>query len=222
MHPDHAVGDTPATLVGRPLPTNFVVADALAPFAPPGLGDNGLCKSKYLDRPDANHNDQNVKDTDEWDNHKKDPIFAMLSDHSKLIPLNDLDAIYRPHQRRQESSQEPDQQEDSRQRDGNHARSTNGTDFVDSSEIELDDGSYKGHSRDGHPLRSRKRSVLQSWREESNTYDKEDLPAAHKKNRDSMHVRSSMRPYPPPTPKERSEDNGHESLSRSTSPKGHA
>ena len=204
--------------MGRPLPNNFVVADALAPFAPPALGDNGLCKSKYLDRPDANHSDQNVRDTDDWINHKKDPIFAILSDESELIPLGEFDAIHRPHQSKQEIAPEPNKQLDLGHRDGFHTRSAHGGDVVDSSETDLDDRSFKEDLGDAHKT-SRKRSLSQSRRGDSNTYVKEEALAADKTNHNPMHARLPKRPYPPPTPQERSDDNGHESRSRSTSPK---
>ena len=85
-----------ARLVGQPLPTNFIVADALAPFAPPALEDGGRCKSKYLSRITLEALLQNINTSTDWEKYKLDPIFASIANDGAVVMLEDLIAFIRP------------------------------------------------------------------------------------------------------------------------------
>ena len=85
-----------ARLVGQPLPTNFIVADALAPFAPPALEDDGHCKSKYLSRMTLESLLQNIDTTTDWEKYKVDPIFASIPHDGGVVSVEDLIAFIRP------------------------------------------------------------------------------------------------------------------------------
>ena len=204
-------------LVGRPLPTNFVVADALAPFAPPALGDNGLCKSKY--RNDADVETQNVKETSEWNNHKKDPIFASISDDGKVVSLRALDAIYRPHLIEQVKTPILDISQASVYNKGHHARHVGERDVMNS----LEDALHKRHTK--YPLNEAHRHSLgkrpRSPSHEDDSYRRELDSRSSWRGvvRDSRRVKAPHRPYPPPTPQEHYEENSQDRRSRSASPR---
>ena len=205
-------------LVGRPLPTNFVVADALAPFAPPALGDKGLCKSKYVERAKPDTELQNVKETSDWNSHKKDPIFASLSDDSRLVPLKEIDAIYRPHQIKQELAdsdhmREPDPREDRRARSDDHE------DVMNSLENALGGREIESPLNGDRGLRSRKRTHSQSREADLFRRESENLSSWRHTTGNSMRGKVPARPYPPPTPQESYDENGHHWHSRSASPR---
>ena len=109
------LGATPAVPVANPLPSNFVVADALAPYQPPGPESDGLVMSKYLSL--LTSIDRNFRDTDAWEeSFTKDPAFTELADAPvKLGPLkwNDTrrssEHEHRPAFDRTKSSQSGDQ-----------------------------------------------------------------------------------------------------------------
>ena len=211
-----------AALVGRPLPTNFVVADALAPFAPPALGDKGLCKSKYMERAETDTELQNVKETSEWNSHKKDPIFASLSDDGRLVPLKEIDAIYRPHQIEQELAdfdriREPDHRED--HREDHHARYDDHEDVMNSLENALGGREIKSPLNGDRGLRPRKRTHSQSRGDDLYRRESENLSSWRDTTGNSMRGKVPTRPYPPPTPQESYDENGHHLHSRSTSPR---
>jgi len=211
------VGGSTATLVGRPLPTNFVVADALAPFAPPALGDNGLCRSKYLERPDSNHEVQNVKETSDWNTHKKDPMFASLADDGKLVSFRELDAIYRPHQLEREPSPVLYSRCESGYEEPHRANNGHNKDVMDSLEHALRGRKHQSPPDRGYKLRSTKRT--RSLSREDDLYGQEPEDARRGSKGDSIRAKPPPRPYPPPTPKEQNDDSGHEFRSRSASPR---
>ena len=203
------------TLVGRPLPANFIVADALAPFAAPAIGDNGLCRSKYPDRPDYNAGDKNIKDTEEWENHKKDPIFEDLPIGGNVILLSVLDLIYRPTR-----VEEPIEESDEIDADNN--RSPYQAD--DSEEQDVMDSPRNGELRSS----SIEAELGQTERERSLPYSPQELileaatenaPVSLGLTGPSKPVTLPPRPCPPPTPLDRFGDNKHSSRSRSASPR---
>ena len=71
------LGATAATPVAFPLPSNFIVADALSPFEPPNPENGGVIKSKYTVPPEALA--ANIRDSSIWDEaFAKDPAFTEL------------------------------------------------------------------------------------------------------------------------------------------------
>ena len=71
------LGATAATPVAFPLPSNFVVADALSPFEPPNPENGGLIKSKYTVPQEALA--ANIRDSSIWDEAMaKDPALTEL------------------------------------------------------------------------------------------------------------------------------------------------
>ncbi|KAL8784838.1 MAG: hypothetical protein Q9213_003742 [Squamulea squamosa] len=84
-----------ANLVDRPLPANFIVADALEPFEPPPPKNNGRCQSKYTVIDKLSTFTTCIKETKYWDDMKSDPIFSQRSDTSTLIPMERILAMYR-------------------------------------------------------------------------------------------------------------------------------
>ena len=213
------VGCTTATLVGRPLPTNFVVADALAPFAPPALGDNGLCKSKYLDRADDNHEVANVKETNDWNNYKKDPIFACLSDGGKLVSLREIDAMYRPHRIERELSQGLDSDWEPEYRKDHRVYYSDDRDVMNSLENALGASRNQPPADEERKLRPRKRTFSQSREDDLYEREPEDSFTRRGMTGDPMRAKAPVRPCPPPTPQERYEENGHDFRFRSASPR---
>ena len=81
----------PVNLVGQPLPGNFIVADALAPFPSPAPQDQGRCRSKY--RYDAGFNAclEHFKDSKYWDKeHAEDVVFSDLPADGKVVPVDEV------------------------------------------------------------------------------------------------------------------------------------
>lgn len=88
--------DSFASLVDRPLPSNFIVADALEPFDPPQPENDGRCQSKYV-RLDASSTFMgSIKETKHWDDFKSDPMFRSIHDSGRTIALGEIDSLYRP------------------------------------------------------------------------------------------------------------------------------
>lgn len=211
------LGGSMATLVGRPLPTNFIVADALAPFAPPALGDNGLCRSKYLERPDSTNDVQNIKETSDWNAHKKDPMFATLSDDGKLVSFRQLDAIYRPHQLQREPSPVFNSHSESGYQEPHRVDDGHNKDIMDSLEYALRGRKHQSPPDQEHELRIKRRN--RSLSREDDLYWQEPEDARSGSKGDLMRAKLPPRPYPPPTPKEQNDDSGHDFRSRSASPR---
>ncbi|KAL8753226.1 MAG: hypothetical protein Q9199_005195 [Rusavskia elegans] len=99
-----------ASLVDRPLPANFIVADALEPFDPPPPENNGRCQSKYTVIDKLSTFTSSIKETKYWDDIRGDPIFISRSKSGKLIPIERILAIYQT--RRGDEVQEPADLED--------------------------------------------------------------------------------------------------------------
>ena len=81
----------PVSLIGHPLPGNFVVADALEPFPPPLPQDEGRCKSKYEYGASSDAYLANIRDSKYWDrDHSNDVAFSEFGDDGKVIPLDEI------------------------------------------------------------------------------------------------------------------------------------
>ncbi|KAI4182202.1 MAG: hypothetical protein L6R41_006127 [Letrouitia leprolyta] len=88
--------DSSVNLVDRPLPSNFIVADALEPFDPPQPENDGRCQSKYV-RLDASSTFMgSIKDTKYWDDFQSDPMFRSIHNSGRTISLSEIDSLYRP------------------------------------------------------------------------------------------------------------------------------
>ena len=81
----------PVSLIGQPLPGNFVVADALEPFPPPLPQDEGCCKSKYQYDATSDAYLANIRDSKYWDkDHANDVAFSEFAANDKIIPLDEV------------------------------------------------------------------------------------------------------------------------------------
>ncbi|KAI4170058.1 MAG: hypothetical protein LQ343_005198 [Gyalolechia ehrenbergii] len=84
-----------ANLVDRPLPANFVVADALEPFDPPLPENDGRCQSKYVILDASSTFMGSIKETKYWEDFKSDPMFRSIHDSGRMVSLNEIDSLYR-------------------------------------------------------------------------------------------------------------------------------
>ena len=81
----------PINLIGQPLPGNFVVADALAPFPQPAPQDQGCCKSKYHHDASLDVCLETFKNSKYWDKeHADDVAFSDLPAEGKIIPVDEI------------------------------------------------------------------------------------------------------------------------------------
>ncbi|KAL8906982.1 MAG: hypothetical protein Q9207_001668 [Kuettlingeria erythrocarpa] len=85
-----------ASLVDRPLPANFIVADALEPFDPPKPENDGRCQSKFVILDSSSTFHLRIKDTKHWEDMKNDPLFRTLRASNRVTPLDKIMSIYRP------------------------------------------------------------------------------------------------------------------------------
>ncbi|KAL8690780.1 MAG: hypothetical protein Q9218_003854 [Villophora microphyllina] len=85
-----------ASLVARPIPSNYIVADALEPFDAPQPESNGHCQSKYTTQDVSNTFERIVKETRYWDEMKKDPVFVPPRSTKRVISLDAIMSIYQP------------------------------------------------------------------------------------------------------------------------------
>ena len=207
-------------MVGRPLPTNFVVADALAPFDPPALGDGGRCRSKYLDRSNANDRSQNIKESGEWENVSKDPIFNEITSGGNVILLSVLDLIYRPNRIQEPSDnlEEDLPDDDYAPGDTDPKEESNETNSRDSSPRGRRRRSYSGGAHravEGHTPSPRSPNTLPF------SIDTEDVVTPPSVDVAAKSMKPISRPYPPPTPQDGTRDPSQFSTSRSASPRRH-
>lgn len=89
-------------LVERPLPANFVVADAFSPLKLSKYEDEGRCQSKYWVRGVLDDLSKNIRDSSDWDDLSQDPIFSTISSDGQVIPLEDLISLYSSREVRKE------------------------------------------------------------------------------------------------------------------------
>ncbi|KAL8811236.1 MAG: hypothetical protein Q9223_003348 [Gallowayella weberi] len=125
-----------ASLVDRPLPANFIVADALEPFDPPPAENDGHCQSKYTVIDKLSTFTSSIKETKHWEDMKHDPIFRLYPNPSKLIPLERALERYRTQQEHEDS--DPAELEDGEwTRDTTVRTQTEGKDLMDRLENSL-------------------------------------------------------------------------------------
>lgn len=210
-------GSAPTHLVGRPLPANFVVADAISPIGPPLKNDEGRCQSKYWGRGTSTHIFKNIKDTSYWDDVEKDPIFSSIPDDDNVIPLDDVLSIYRPHQAEgnvQEPEPEPEEEqpEPSPEPESKNPKTDRDTpDIMDSLENALNAGRHK--QADVAKETNASEENLEAPK------DTEQVLAALGVTGAPKPVRAPARPYPPPSHDQGTQaPSGHVSRSRSRSP----
>lgn len=218
--PDQVVpsGSPPTHLVGRPLPTNFVVADAISPIGPPSKGDEGRCQSKYLGHGTAALIFKNIRDTSYWDDVEKDPIFSSIPDDGRVISLDDVLSIHRPHQA-EGNAQEPEHEPEVEQleptpepenKSPNRDRDT--PDIMDSLENALNAGRHK------QPDKAEETNTTSEENSEA-PKDTEQVLAALGVTGAPKPVRAPARPYPPPSHEKGTQASSrHFSKSRSRSP----
>lgn len=95
----------PINLIGQPLPGNFVVADALAPFPQPAPQDEGCCKSKYQYDGSLEACLEHFKDSKYWDKeHADDVAFSYVPPNGKIIPIDEILLAIRQRRTHPESS----------------------------------------------------------------------------------------------------------------------
>ena len=150
-------GASSIRLVERPLPANFLVADAISPLRLSKSEDQGRCQSKYWDHESLNDISQNIRDSADWDDLSKDPIFSFISDSSLVIPLQDLISMYNPHEVREETQEIETQdnrvlQEPSSPKSDNHT-----TDIMESLEHALSAGRHKQPESNSSTLKDESR-----------------------------------------------------------------
>ena len=81
----------PVNLIGHPLPGNFIVADALAPFPKPGPHDEGYCRSKYQYDASLEGCLENIKYSKYWEKeHADDVAFSGPPANGKVIPVDEI------------------------------------------------------------------------------------------------------------------------------------
>ena len=196
-----------------------MVADALAPFDAPALGDNGRCKSKYFEKSDISEENQNIRDTEDWEKYQKDPIFSDIGSGGNVILLSVLDMIFRPacmQEAGEESEALPLEPTD---------RSPSEADHRDHSSNESPLGcsvnGRQGSSASGgeHNVVPEQKSLPSTPHDQASGNATEDVLTSPGVTGTPKSVKIVQRPYPPPTPKDRTGDNGHLSRSRSASPR---
>ena len=80
-------GECVLNRVSRPLPANFIVADAIFPIPPPAPEAGGKCLSKYLDNLSEDEVVQHIEFSHYWNDHKDDTMFQHIVDDGNSIPI---------------------------------------------------------------------------------------------------------------------------------------
>ena len=199
-------------LIKRPLPSNFVVADAIAPFEASSVEDLGLCESKYWPKGVLSKLYQHVRDTSDWDDLLNDPIFLSIPDESEIIPIEDLTSLYNQshcgdgNEQLEERVQEVVEEVKSPQ-DGEDTG-----DVMDSLEHALSEGRRKQPDA--------KCTTTDTPKEPVNPRtDTEELLASLGVTGAPKPVRAPARPYPPPSLEQQGRaTSNHRSWSSSRSP----
>lgn len=102
-------------LISQPLPGNFIVADALAPFPQPAPQDKGYCKSKYQYDGSLEACLEQSKDSKYWDKeHADDIAFSDLPADGKVVPVGEI--LLKIRQRRAHPGSSDELNRDSRSR----------------------------------------------------------------------------------------------------------
>ena len=216
---DLQIGGPKPTLVGRPLPTNFVVADALAPFDAPALGDNGRCKSKYFEKSNSSEEIPNIRDTDDWEKYQKDPIFNDIVSGGNVILLSVLDMIFRPACVQEASEESEAVRPEATDRSPSEPGRKDHSSEEGSCGLSVNGKRGSAASDSEHDVVAEKKSLPSTPHDPASGNATEDIPTSLGDIGTPKPVKVVQRPYPPPTPKDRTGDNGHLSRSRSASPR---
>lgn len=88
----NTVVSPPVSLIGMPLPANFVVADALYPIPPPAPETQGCCQSKYLRDNVSETLCTNIKQSRYWKDHKDDTAFLERPNEEDIVPVDEIRA----------------------------------------------------------------------------------------------------------------------------------
>ena len=212
-------------LVKRPLPSNFIVADAIAPFESSRREDRGRCESKYWPKGSLEKLYQHVKDSNDWVDVSNDPIFLTIPEESEVVPLQDLTSLYnQTHSEDGNVDASEDSHEDGReemeaqiQAEGEDSRNLQDGkrtgDFMDSLEHALSEGRHKQPEQNGNATNISQEPV----ESHANT---EELLASLGVTGTPKPVRAPARPYPPPSSEQQGQvpsDNTNRQASRSPS-----
>lgn len=92
IHLPNTIVSPPVSLIGMPLPANFVVADALYPIAPPAPETEGRCQSKYLRDVTSDVLCENIQVSKYWKDHKDDTAFLDIPDADNVISIHEIRA----------------------------------------------------------------------------------------------------------------------------------
>lgn len=101
-------------LISMPLPSNFVVADALVPMAPPAPADEGRCQSKYLRLASNESLAKNIMDTIHWKDHKEDTIFLPIPNDGNVVSVDDCRSKVKERQKNRDVEVQPKSRSESR------------------------------------------------------------------------------------------------------------
>ncbi len=194
-------------LVKRPLPANFIVADALAPFESSKVEDQGRCESKYWVKGALGKLCQHVKDTVDRDDLLNDPIFLNIPDESEIIPIEELTSLYNPSQCDDSNEQAEEQPGEVFEESRSPQNGGETGDVMDSLEHALSEGRRKQPDSNSSSSKIPKDAVMPP----KNT---EELLASLGVTGAPKPVRAPARPYPPPS----LEHHDHRSWSGSRSP----
>lgn len=91
-HLPNTIVSPPVSLIGMPLPANFVVADALYPIPPPAPKTEGRCQSKYLRDVTSDMLCENIQVSKYWKDHKDDTAFLDSPDVDHVVPIDEIRA----------------------------------------------------------------------------------------------------------------------------------
>lgn len=198
----------PAGPVSRPLPADFVMADAIMPIPPPSAEDGGPSLSKYVARENFESLDRNIKDSNHWDDLKDDPMFRPIPDDGAVVPIAELISHRNLHDDAEEGS-------DSEREDGELTQESNvmsddldSWDVMNSLEHALNAGGPPAndyHPRGEPSTQPVEQAHLQlQYEEPSSEVDTaratEERLAALGVTGMPKPVRAPARPYPPPEP----------------------
>lgn len=191
-------GHTSFCLVKRPLPSNFVVADAIAPFEASRGEDQGRCESKYWPKGDFSKLYQHVKDSNDWVDVLNDPIFLTIPEESEIIPLEELTSLYNPIHSDDGNEETEDQIQEAVEDSKSLQDGGDTGDFMDSLEHALSEGRRKQSDQKC----SNNNTPKEPAESQTNT---EELLASLGVTGSPKPVRAPARPYPPPSQEQQSQ-----------------
>lgn len=97
----------PVSLIGMPLPANFVVADALYPIPPPAPKTEGRCQSKYLRDVTSDMFCENIQVSKYWKDHKDDTAFLDRPDIDNVVSVDEIRAQLKERRTNGEANDDP-------------------------------------------------------------------------------------------------------------------